>query len=333
MRRRSPSVTSTSFSEPSSSTTQTRPAHRRGLRGVGHQREVLRPHPQHGFAPVRASRCAARQRQREIGRCERRLIAAAERARDEVHGRAADEAGDEQVGGPAVDLRRRAELLHDAAVHDRDHVRHGHGFELVVRHVDRGGAEIEMEAPQLGAHGDAQLGVQIRQRLVHQEDVGLAHHGAAQRHALALPAGELPGLAVEQVADLQDAGDALARPRPSRPWASCARAGRSRGCAAPSSADRARRTGTPWRCCGRAGARSLTTRSPKRMSPAVTGSSPAIMRSSVVLPQPDGPSSVTNFRLGKTRSMSLSTCTAPKLLLMRSSFTSIAVRLPLVVSP
>ena len=72
------------------------------------------------------------------------------------------------------------------------------------------------------------------------------------------------------------------------------------------------------------GASSLTTRSPKRIVPAVTGSSPAIMRSSVVLPQPDGPSSVTNLRLGKTRSMSLSTCTVPKLLLMRSSFTSMA---------
>ena len=57
------------------------------------------------------------------------------------------------------------------------------------------------------------------------------------------------------------------------------------------------------------GASSFTTRSPKRIVPAVTGSSPAIIRSSVVLPQPDGPSSVMNFRLGKTRSMSLSTCT------------------------
>src|ERR1035438_5564717 len=37
------------------------------------------------------------------------------------------------------------------------------------------------------------------------------------------------------------------------------------------------------------GARSLTTRSPISISPLVTDSSPAIMRSAVVLPQPDGP--------------------------------------------
>ena len=39
----------------------------------------------------------------------------------------------------------------------------------------------------------------------------------------------------------------------------------------------------------------------------VTLSRPAIMRSSVVLPQPEGPSRVTNLRLGKRRSTSLRT--------------------------
>ena len=42
------------------------------------------------------------------------------------------------------------------------------------------------------------------------------------------------------------------------------------------------------------GGRLLTTRSPIRISPAVIFSSPAIMRSSVDLPQPDGPTSTTN---------------------------------------
>src|ERR1019366_8833033 len=42
------------------------------------------------------------------------------------------------------------------------------------------------------------------------------------------------------------------------------------------------------------GDRSLTTRSPISISPLVTDSSPAIMRSAVVLPQPDGPTRQTN---------------------------------------
>src|SRR3954453_13750815 len=38
----------------------------------------------------------------------------------------------------------------------------------------------------------------------------------------------------------------------------------------------------------------LTTRSPIRMSPSLTSSRPAIMRSAVVLPHPDGPTKTTN---------------------------------------
>ena len=53
------------------------------------------------------------------------------------------------------------------------------------------------------AHLDAQLGVEVRQRLVEQENSRIAHQGAAHRHALALAAGELAGPAVEQMLDLQ----------------------------------------------------------------------------------------------------------------------------------
>ncbi len=58
---------------------------------------------------------------------------------------------------------------------------------------------------------DAQLGVEVGQRLVHQEDGRLAHDRATQRDALALAAGELLGLAVEQVGQLDRRG-CLAHP-------------------------------------------------------------------------------------------------------------------------
>src|SRR4051812_21701528 len=73
------------------------------------------------------------------------------------------------------------------------------------------------------------------------------------------------------------------------------------------------------------GARRFTTFSPKRMIPLSTVSRPAIMRSSVVLPQPDGPRSVTNFRLGNFRLTSFSTRTDPNDLLMTSRLTSIQI--------
>ena len=60
------------------------------------------------------------------------------------------------------------------------------------------------------------------------------------------------------------------------------------------------------------GGTSLTTRSPMRMSPDVMFSSPAIMRSSVDLPQPDGPTSTTNSPSRIAMSMPWMTAVAPK---------------------
>ena len=62
------------------------------------------------------------------------------------------------------------------------------------------------------------------------------------------------------------------------------------------------------------------------MEPLVTFSSPAIMRSKVVLPQPLGPSRVTNSRFRMARSMSLTASWEPKDFDTFSSETSIRSR-------
>ena len=62
-----------------------------------------------------------------------------------------------------------------------------------------------MQLGDLDAHLHAQLGVEVRQRLVEQERLGLAHDGAADGDALALAAGQLPRLAVHQLLQLQHA--------------------------------------------------------------------------------------------------------------------------------
>jgi hypothetical protein len=61
----------------------------------------------------------------------------------------------------------------------------------------------------LDAHLHAQRGVEVRQRLVEQEDLGVAHDGAADGDALALAAGQLPWPAVKiGRSRLQDLGRA-----------------------------------------------------------------------------------------------------------------------------
>ena len=128
----------------------------------------------------------------------------------EIHVRRADEAGDEAVGRPVVDVVRRVELLDHAGVHDGDAVGERQRLDLVVRDVDhRRLAEPLMQALQLDAQLGAKLGVEVRQRLVEEEDVDVAHQRAADRDALALAAGKLRRPALQQRLDLQQLGGEL----------------------------------------------------------------------------------------------------------------------------
>jgi hypothetical protein len=90
-------------------------------------------------------------------------------------------------------------------VHHRDHVGHRHGLDLVVGDVDRGRADPVVQAPELLAHQLAEGGIERAERLVHQERARAAHDRAAERHALAVAAGEARDRLVEQMVDPQQA--------------------------------------------------------------------------------------------------------------------------------
>ena len=110
--------------------------------------------------------------------------------RQAQHVAASDEPGHERVRGLVVDLVRGADLLDPAGLHHGDPVRHRHRLGLVVRDVDRGGAALPLDAPDLGAGLLAQLRVEVRQRLVEQHGAGTDDQGPRQRDALLLAAGE-----------------------------------------------------------------------------------------------------------------------------------------------
>jgi len=100
------------------------------------------------------------------------------RSLEQVHRRRPDEPGDEEVERLVVEVLRPVDLLQDAHAHDGDPVTHRHRLDLVVGHVDRRRPEIVLELCDLGAHLHAQLRVEVRERLVHQEDLRLADNGA-----------------------------------------------------------------------------------------------------------------------------------------------------------
>src|SRR5436309_12873347 len=80
---------------------------------------------------------------------------------------------------------------------------------------------------------------------------------------------------------------------------------------------------------------SFTTRSPMRTMPLVISSRPATIRSSVVLPQPDAPTSTMNLPSGMSRFTSVTACVPSSYTLVTScseisdiTATSLSRRLP-----
>jgi hypothetical protein len=102
-----------------------------------------------------------------------------------------------------INLHRPADLLDAASVHDDDAVGQRHGLDLVMRHEHHGRAQPLVQAGDLDAGAVAKLGVEVGQRFVEQEGLGLLDDGTADGHALALAAGELAGLAVQQGVQFQ----------------------------------------------------------------------------------------------------------------------------------
>jgi hypothetical protein len=83
--------------------------------------------------------------------------------------------------------------------HHRDAVRHRQRLELVVGDVEDGDAGLALDALELDAHVLAQLGVEVRERLVEQQHVGLADERAPERDPLLLAARELARLAPREL--------------------------------------------------------------------------------------------------------------------------------------
>ena len=115
-----------------------------------------------------------------------------------VHRRRAHEAGDEHVRRALVDLARLGVLLQQALMHDGDARGERHRLHLVVRDVDGGLVEPLVEFLDLRPHLDAELGVEVGERLVEEEQHRIAHQRAAHGDALPLAAGKLARLAVAE---------------------------------------------------------------------------------------------------------------------------------------
>ena len=157
----------------------------------------------------------------------------------------------------------RAHLHNAALVHDPEPGAERHRLLLVVGHHDEGDSEALLDIDELELGVLAQLLVERGERLIEQQQLRSLHERPRQRHALALPAGELVGLASAEAGhldDLEDLADLAARsPRGSGlPAPARRRRSSPRSCAG-----RAHRTGTS---CSPAARRAGSCSCPRRRS-------------------------------------------------------------------
>ena len=191
-----------------------------------------------------------------------------------------------------VDLLGRADLLDAPVAQHGDRVGERERLGLVVRDQQRARAGGAQDRGDLLAQRLAQPGVERGERLVEQHDLGVGGERARQRDALALAAGELVrvgaargrrGRRARGVS--RDPLAARAAPKPTLPRD---RQVREQRALLEDHADAALLGLDPGARAGDGAPADLA------RVPASGRSKPAIMRSSVVLPEPLGPSSATS---------------------------------------
>ena len=262
------------------------------------QRDRLGPHAQR--------RAAARRPRRRCRRCGRR------RSATQVHRRRADEARGERGGRARIQLARRAGLLDAALVQQHHLVGHAHRLGLVVRDVDDGQAELLL---QLAQFARASPGAVARRGWT-----------AARPSGRPWPAPPARGPSATRCCwppDSWPGRRSSSAPRPSSAAASVRRV-------AVSARERLAHRQAEGDVVGHAEVRkqrvvlehhrdaALRRRQRRDVAavdahrPVLAVSSPAMMRSVVDLPQPEGPSSTQNEPSAMRRSMACSAVVSPQ---------------------
>jgi hypothetical protein len=108
--------------------------------------------------------------------------------RDRHRAPVADEPGDHRGGRAGKQRRGRVDLFQLPGGHDTDMGGHCHRLVLIVGDKDKPDAQRAMQPPELGQHLLAQMGIQIGERFVQQDQPGPQRQRPRQRHTLPLPA-------------------------------------------------------------------------------------------------------------------------------------------------
>src|SRR5262245_5283841 len=172
--------------------------------------QVLRPHAERdepSYLRAEAGKARLRQLDGHAVGVEAEFVGlGGDRHIDEVHGRRADETGNEAIVRLPKQAERAANLLHQPVLHDDDPIPERHGFDLIVGDEQRGGRHALAQFLQLQAHLGSQLGVKVGKGFIEQEHFRVSHDAATEGDALLLAAGELARATIEQRFNGEDFG-------------------------------------------------------------------------------------------------------------------------------
>src|SRR5438876_1515813 len=104
-----------------------------------------------------------------------------------------------------IQLLGCTKLLNNTTIENCDTVTHGHCFNLVMCDVYNSCLNTLVQLNDLCACGDTQFSIQVRERLVHQEDLSFTHNCTSKGDALTLTTGQLFWFAFEQLLQAENA--------------------------------------------------------------------------------------------------------------------------------
>ena len=109
---------------------------------------------------------------------------------------AAEKVIDEWTGRMVIDIFRRSDLLNPPGVHDDHPIRDLKGFILIMGDEHARHMEVIVQSPEPTAKFLSNFGIKGAEGLIEQQYAGLHRQGSGQRDPLALPAGQLSGMAI-----------------------------------------------------------------------------------------------------------------------------------------
>ncbi len=113
------------------------------------------------------------------------------------------------MGRAIMDDAGRRKLHQPAPMEDSELLAEAQSLALVMGHMNHSRAEPLVELYELSPERCAERVIEIRERLVQEQDGGFSGYRAAQRNPLPLAAGKLGGAAVQQLVDAEYPGHGM----------------------------------------------------------------------------------------------------------------------------